>query len=329
MAPDAADFYVRYYVGHKGKFGHEFLEFELRPDGKVRRSLVGPAVGRAQEPCAHHPFVGGESLCITSGVLGRILITAPRCVGGWERLLLAGTVRARGAVTDHVPLDGRTWTQLDGGATCADQPSQGSRPVQHGQLPLALARLTRASIVEELPPSEVARSFRQIALLCAERHGFGGSSVEARRLFQPASPTRKETLARTHASDSAMGTILCPPMPAPAGISHALESSGAAQESNISSWMSSGISISIIRPLCLGGKTERERLRSDRGEAGCAFQLRYANNSNYKNDSLIRKETFVTAAFMEEVKRIIEDSEVRLEMIPPMRSRGTSPMPSQ
>lgn len=31
----AEDFYVRYYVGHKGKFGHEFLEFELRPDGKV------------------------------------------------------------------------------------------------------------------------------------------------------------------------------------------------------------------------------------------------------------------------------------------------------
>ena len=30
------DFYVRYYVGHMGKFGHEFLEFELRPDGKLR-----------------------------------------------------------------------------------------------------------------------------------------------------------------------------------------------------------------------------------------------------------------------------------------------------
>merc|ERR1712142_578899 len=29
------DFYLRYYVGHKGKFGHEFLEFEFRPDGKL------------------------------------------------------------------------------------------------------------------------------------------------------------------------------------------------------------------------------------------------------------------------------------------------------
>lgn len=27
---------MRYYVGHKGKFGHEFLEFEFRPDGRLR-----------------------------------------------------------------------------------------------------------------------------------------------------------------------------------------------------------------------------------------------------------------------------------------------------
>lgn len=30
------EFYLRYYVGHKGKFGHEFMEFEFRPDGKLR-----------------------------------------------------------------------------------------------------------------------------------------------------------------------------------------------------------------------------------------------------------------------------------------------------
>jgi protein mago nashi len=30
---DMDNFYLRYYVGHKGKFGHEFLEFEFRPDG--------------------------------------------------------------------------------------------------------------------------------------------------------------------------------------------------------------------------------------------------------------------------------------------------------
>jgi len=30
------DFYLRYYIGHKGKFGHEFLEFEVRADGRLR-----------------------------------------------------------------------------------------------------------------------------------------------------------------------------------------------------------------------------------------------------------------------------------------------------
>jgi len=30
------EFYLRYYTGHQGKFGHEFLEFEFRPDGKLR-----------------------------------------------------------------------------------------------------------------------------------------------------------------------------------------------------------------------------------------------------------------------------------------------------
>ena len=28
--------YVFYSVGHKGKFGHEFLEFEFRPNGRMR-----------------------------------------------------------------------------------------------------------------------------------------------------------------------------------------------------------------------------------------------------------------------------------------------------
>ncbi|XP_023578549.1 protein mago nashi homolog 2-like [Octodon degus] len=32
----ANDFYLRYYVGHKGKFGHEFLGFEFWPDRKLR-----------------------------------------------------------------------------------------------------------------------------------------------------------------------------------------------------------------------------------------------------------------------------------------------------
>ncbi|EGC39015.1 hypothetical protein DICPUDRAFT_91311 [Dictyostelium purpureum] len=30
------EFYLRYYVGHKGKYGHEFLEFEFRSGNKLR-----------------------------------------------------------------------------------------------------------------------------------------------------------------------------------------------------------------------------------------------------------------------------------------------------
>lgn len=38
MAEDCShdEFYVRYYVGHRGEFGHEFMEFELSPSGKLR-----------------------------------------------------------------------------------------------------------------------------------------------------------------------------------------------------------------------------------------------------------------------------------------------------
>jgi protein mago nashi len=39
-------------------------------------------------------------------------------------------------------------------------------------------------------------------------------------------------------------------------------------------------------------------------------RLRYANNSNYKRDSMIRKEAYVGKSVIEEVKRIILDSEV-------------------
>ncbi len=37
--PGKNEFYLRYYVGHKGKFGHEFLEFEFRPDGRRNLNL--------------------------------------------------------------------------------------------------------------------------------------------------------------------------------------------------------------------------------------------------------------------------------------------------
>ena len=45
------EFYVRYYVGHKGKFGHEFLEFEFRPDGEKKlRSLCAVCVNKNRAP---------------------------------------------------------------------------------------------------------------------------------------------------------------------------------------------------------------------------------------------------------------------------------------
>merc|ERR1712000_395545 len=42
-------------------------------------------------------------------------------------------------------------------------------------------------------------------------------------------------------------------------------------------------------------------------------KLRYANNSHYKNETLIRKEAFISPAVLKELKRIIIDSEVLKE----------------
>jgi len=41
--------------------------------------------------------------------------------------------------------------------------------------------------------------------------------------------------------------------------------------------------------------------------------MRYANNSHYKNETLIRKEDHVTPAVLGELRRIIEDSEILRE----------------
>ncbi|KAG7228944.1 hypothetical protein INR49_008722 [Caranx melampygus] len=35
-----SDFYLRYYVGHKGKFGHEFLELSLDLTAYVHKSVM-------------------------------------------------------------------------------------------------------------------------------------------------------------------------------------------------------------------------------------------------------------------------------------------------
>ncbi|KXN67698.1 mago nashi [Conidiobolus coronatus NRRL 28638] len=36
MSEKQGDFYIRYYAGHEGQDGHEFLEFEICSDGKCR-----------------------------------------------------------------------------------------------------------------------------------------------------------------------------------------------------------------------------------------------------------------------------------------------------
>lgn len=41
--------------------------------------------------------------------------------------------------------------------------------------------------------------------------------------------------------------------------------------------------------------------------------FRYANNSNYKNDTMIRKEAYVHTSVVQELKRIIQDSEIMAE----------------
>jgi len=42
-------------------------------------------------------------------------------------------------------------------------------------------------------------------------------------------------------------------------------------------------------------------------------KLRYANNSRYKNETLIRKEVYVSQTVRDELKRIIEQSEIMKE----------------
>lgn len=46
---------------------------------------------------------------------------------------------------------------------------------------------------------------------------------------------------------------------------------------------------------------------------GDSASARYANNSNYRNDSLIRKEMCVSHVLIAEIKRIIKDSEIMKE----------------
>jgi hypothetical protein len=56
-----------------------------------------------------------------------------------------------------------------------------------------------------------------------------------------------------------------------------------------------------------------------KGKFGHEFRpdgkLRYANNSNYKNDTMIRKEVFISPSVLREARRIIQESEVRRKLV--------------
>ena len=48
--------------------------------------------------------------------------------------------------------------------------------------------------------------------------------------------------------------------------------------------------------------------RTNRANECACVQLRYANNSNYKNDTMIRKEVYVSTAVLDELERVIAEA---------------------
>eukprot|EP00903_Cladosiphon_okamuranus_P005521 g5499.t1 len=48
-------------------------------------------------------------------------------------------------------------------------------------------------------------------------------------------------------------------------------------------------------------------------EFSSSGKLRYANNSNYKNDTMIRKEVTVSQSVLDEVRRIIQEADIIAE----------------
>ena len=82
------EFYVRYYVGHKGKFGHEFLEFEFRPDGRLRyannSNYKNDTMIRKEgaSPCRLSlvlaPAAEPEPLCVCAVYVGQAVLTELR-----------------------------------------------------------------------------------------------------------------------------------------------------------------------------------------------------------------------------------------------------------
>lgn len=77
------DFYLRYYVGHHGKFGHEFLEFEFRPDGNsatISTNLHISLVARVDRELAVSCLLSSWRTMHVSSFLSFVLLIKVNCV---------------------------------------------------------------------------------------------------------------------------------------------------------------------------------------------------------------------------------------------------------
>ena len=115
-------FYLRYYVGHMGKFGHEYLEFEFRPDGEVCVCRAqGVALRRAcprarvlHHHAAHHLMFLAPLLallrCLRVAALQEQLAVQERHRDPQEGVRVAR--RAGGAQAHHRGQRGGAWLGL-------------------------------------------------------------------------------------------------------------------------------------------------------------------------------------------------------------------------
>lgn len=65
--------------------------------------------------------------------------------------------------------------------------------------------------------------------------------------------------------------------------------------------------VSLKKSVGHKGKFGHEFMEFEFSSSG---KLRYANNSNYKNDTMIRKEVTVSQAVLDEVRRIIQEADI-------------------
>lgn len=73
------DFYLRYYVGHAGRFGHEFLEYEIREDGTIRYGN-------------HSKYRDKTAMQNPSGLIKKRLTVSPIVLEEFKRIVRASNI---------------------------------------------------------------------------------------------------------------------------------------------------------------------------------------------------------------------------------------------